>query len=569
MQALTKQIHVAMKQEQADLIFQQATIVDVFTLTSYVSDVAIVDGKIVGIGTYTDAKQVVNASGKYLIPGLIDAHVHLESSLVTPSKFASLSLRHGVTSVISDPHEIANVQGMQGIDYMLKASEDIVLDVFVMASSCVPSTAFETSGAILTATDLEALYAHPRVLGLAEMMNYPGVLNAETDVVEKLVAAKQHGKVIDGHGPGLSEAQMNGYITAGVMTDHECEHHEEVLMRLRRGRYVLMREGTAAKNLKELLSEVNLANNTRICLCTDDKHLDDLLHEGSIDNAIRIAISAGVDPYLAVRMATLNSAQCYRLYDRGAIAPGYIADCVLVNDLVTMDIEAVYKKGVYVEYEPLAKQPTPETLGNSIHIADELSFEFPITATCVRAIEIIPNHLQTNEVIIPIKPTVNFSGDSAQDLAKLAVVERHHKNDYSIGLAILKGFGLKKGAIATTIAHDSHNLMILGMNDTDMQLAAQTIRTLNGGIVIVADGEVVATLQLEIAGLITDRAIEQVLTDLEQLHTALHTLGFTGDFNPFLTLSFLSLPVIPKLKLTNKGLFDVEQFQFVPTNILN
>lgn len=567
MEALTKLIQVAMKQQLPDLVFQQATIVDVFTLTTYISDVAISDGMIVGIGEYPQAKRIVDARGQYLIPGLIDAHVHLESSLVTPSKFASLSLRHGVTSVVSDPHEIANVLGVQGIQYMLDASEDIGLDVFVMASSCVPATAFETSGAVLSATDLAPLYEHPRVLGLAEMMNYPGVLNTDPDVIAKLQAAKNRKLVIDGHGPGLTADQLNGYITAGVMTDHECEHHEEVLMRLRRGMYVLMREGTAAKNLEELLQEVNLANNNRICLCTDDKHLDDLLTEGSIDNAIRIAIRAGVDPLLAVRMATLNTAQCYRLYDRGAIAPGLRADCLLVSDLTTMTISAVYKDGVEVDYEAIGEQATANSLGNSVHIPEAIDFTFPLASTQVRAIEIIPNHLQTNEALVTIMPTTNFVGDVQADLAKMAVVERHTVDQHSLGMALVKGFGIQSGAIATTIAHDSHNLIVLGMNDADMQVAAQAIAELNGGIVVVDNGKVLAKLQLEVAGLITDRPIPDVLANLEELHQALTTLGFSGDFNPFLTLSFLSLPVIPKLKLTNKGLFDVEQFQFVSTEI--
>lgn len=569
MEALSKQVQVAMKRLPADLIFSQASIVDVFTLTSYVSDVAIVDGIIVGIGEYSEATTIVDASGKYLIPGLIDAHVHLESSLVTPSKFASLSLAHGVTSVVSDPHEIANVLGIQGIEYMLKASENIGLDVFVMASSCVPATDFETSGANLSASDLAPLYDHPRVLGLAEMMNYPGVLNTDPAVMAKLIDAKNRGLMIDGHGPGLNAQQLNGYITAGVKTDHECEHHEEVLMRLRRGMYVLMREGTAAKNLTELLQEVNLANNNRICLCTDDKHLDDLLSEGSIDNAIRIAIRAGVDPYLAVRMATLNSAQCYGLSDRGAIAPGYLADCVLVDDLTSMSIDSVYKNGERVDTSAIAKLASPCDVPNKIHVASEIDFTFPVQTTKIRAIEVIPNHLQTQEAIVALEPTANFESNLNEDLAKIAVVERHHLDDTSVGLAIVKGFGLTSGAIATTIAHDSHNLLVLGTNDADMQVASQAIVELNGGIVVVKDGAVIASLQLEIAGLITDRAIAEVLEDLQTLHDSLAQLGFTQDFNPFLTLSFLSLPVIPKLKVTNKGLFDVDSFEFVTTEIQN
>ncbi|MGL5916192.1 MAG: adenine deaminase, partial [Culicoidibacterales bacterium] len=535
--------------------------------TDYVADVAIVDGTIVGIGDYATAHNQIDATGQYLIPGLIDAHVHLESSLVTPSKFASISLKHGVTSVISDPHEIANVLGIKGIEYMLQASEDIGLDVFIMASSCVPATDFETSGAELTAADLALLYDHPRVLGLAEMMNYPGVLNTNPNVMQKLIDAAQRNLIVDGHGPGLNEAQLNGYITAGVKTDHECEHPEEVLMRLRRGMYVLMREGTAAKNLEELLQEVNLANNNRICLCTDDKHLDDLLSEGSIDNAIRIAIRAGVDPYLAVRMGTLNTAQCYQLRDLGAIAPGYRADCLLVSDLTTMAITAVYKAGILVNPDDVAKQAAPIDIPNSVHVAENLDFQFSIATASIRAIEIIPNHLQTHEALVEIEPTKNFSGDVQRDLAKMIVAERHHQDDDSLGMALVKGFGLTTGAIATTIAHDSHNLLVLGMNDTDMHVAAQAIVELNGGIVVVKAGEVIASLQLEVAGLITDRPIPEVLSDLEHLHTALDELGFSGEFNPFLTLSFLSLPVIPKLKLTNKGLFDVERFEFVETEI--
>ncbi|WHY01551.1 adenine deaminase [Neobacillus sp. DY30] len=569
---LTRRISVASGKEPADTVVKNGRIIDVFNGEIIEGDIAIVDGYFAGIGQY-DGKNVVNAHGRYVLPAFIDGHVHIESSLVTPSEFAKVLLPHGVTTVIADPHEIANVLGTAGIQYILDSSEHLPFDIYIMLPSCVPATSFENSGAILKAEDLLPFYQHPRVLGLAEVMNFPAVLNAEDDMLNKIADAKQFGKKVDGHAAGLSRSDLNVYTAAGIMTDHESTTAEEAKERLRSGMYLMIREGTVAKDLQNLITVVNQFNSRRCLFVTDDKHLDDLVLSGSIDHNVRLAINLGISPIVAIQMATINAAECFGLSDKGAIAAGYKADFSLVEDLDTLKILDVYKNGKAVvqngtlvtDCSAIHKDGS-DSLKNSVHF-DEITkanFEISLSANKANIIEIIPNSLVTRHIVeeVEICSQGFFQPSTSGDQLKLAVIERHHLTK-QIGLGIVKGLGLKYGAIATTIAHDSHNLIIAGTNDEDMVLAANTIKIMQGGLVVIKDGQILASLELPIAGLISNRPYREVYCSLNNLHIALEKLGANDHFNPFLTLSFLALPVIPELKLTDRGLFKVSIFKHI------
>ena len=564
-----KNISVAMKREKADLILKNGKIIDVINLKIIEKDVAVVDGMIVGIGKYDNSDNIVDLNGKYISPGLIDGHVHIESSLLPPKSFSRVSLRNGVTTVIADPHEIANVSGTRGIQFMLDEASDVDLDIMYMLPSCVPSTNFENAGAVIMNDDLKPFYSHKNVLGLAEMMNFPGVLNLDNGVLEKLEYANSINKVIDGHAPGIDEESLNAYITSGISTDHECENLEDVQNRLDRGMFVLIREGTAARNLSTLVKHVTLENNSLVGLCTDDKHLDDLVNEGSIDFSIRKSISLGIDPLLAVRLGTYNTAIAYSLKDRGSITPNKIADFVILDDLNTFKINSVYKLGKKIETSLdsiLAVDSSDSISESKVLIPNEINWDIPIKSTKVRTIQVIPNNLYTSECIIDVNIDNNgnfIPEPEINNTAKMFVIERHNDTKNNVGRAIVKDLGIKNGAIATTIAHDSHNLIVVGTNNEDIELAVRTVEKIGGGLVSVVNGKVVGQTTLEIAGLMTKRSVNSVLEDLDTLHHSLKELGFSNAFNPFLTLSFLSLPVIPKLKLTDKGLFDIDAFDFV------
>jgi adenine deaminase len=569
---LTKRISVASGRVPADTVIKNGKIIDVFNGEMIDGDIAIVDGYIVGIGNF-DGENVVDAQGKYVSPAFIDGHVHIESSTVTPIEFAKVSLLHGVTTVVADPHEIANVLGVDGIQYMLDASENLPFDFYFMLPSCVPATEFEHSGAVLKAEDLSPFYQDPRVLGLAEVMNYPAVHNAEPDMLDKIMEAKKAGKKIDGHAAGLSSNNLNVYMSAGIRTDHESTTTEEAKERLSRGMYLMIREGTVAKDLRQLISVVTERNSRRCLFVTDDKHLDDLISEGSIDHMIRLAIQSGISPITAIQMATLNTAECFSLQDKGAIAPGYKADLVLLDDLNKINITDVYKEGIlYAENGVLVKElknnHSKETnrLKNSVrfHELSEEHLHISVKSSKANVIEIIPNSLITRHNIeeVDICEQGLFQPSMSKDLLKLAVIERHHLTK-NIGLGIVKGLGLKSGAIATTIAHDSHNLIIAGTNDVDMIVAANAIKEMQGGLIVIDQGKVIASLELSIAGLMSDRPYLEVAASLIEIHQALKKIGANKDFNPFLTLSFLSLPVIPELKLTDMGLFHVSKFKHI------
>lgn len=567
---IRRRISVASGKEPADTVIKNGRIVDVFNGEIIEGDIAIVDGYFAGIGQYA-GKNIVDAKGQYVLPAFIDGHVHIESSLVTPSEFAKVLLPHGVTTVIADPHEIGNVLGAPGIQYILDSSENLPFDFYIMLPSCVPATSFENSGAILKAEDLKPFYQHPRVLGLAEVMNFPAVLHAEEDMLNKISDAKEFGKKIDGHAAGLSERDLNVYMAAGIVTDHESTTALEAKERLKSGMYLMIREGTVARDLCNLIPVVNQYNSRRCLFVTDDKHLDDLVLEGSIDHNVRLAIAEGLSPITAIQMATINAAECFGLQEKGAIAAGYKADFSFVDDLESVRISHVYKDGMAVVQDGKliidCNNHHKNYLEKSVHFDEFLEMNLNISLSSKKAnlIEIIPNSLITRHIVeeVDICDQGFFQPSTTADQLKLAVIERHHMTK-QIGLGIVKGLGLKDGAIATTIAHDSHNLIIAGTNDSDMVLAANTIKEMQGGLIVIKDGQILASLELPIAGLISDRPYREVYADLNSLHIALEKLGANSHFNPFLTLSFLALPVIPELKLTDKGLFKVSEFEHIP-----
>lgn len=561
---LKKRVAVAAKREPADTVVKNGTIVNVFTGRLMEGDIAIVDGVIAGIGTY-EGHEVIDASGKIIVPGLIDGHVHIESSMLLPTEFAKVVLPHGVTTVITDPHEIANVAGADGIQYMLDDAEGLPLDVFVMLPSCVPATSFESNGATLDADQLSPFLSDPQVLGLAEVMDFPSVAIGDDRMMDKLVTTQRHGGLIDGHAAGIGRDDLNIYMSAGIRTDHEGISAEEAQDRLDLGMYLMIREGTVAKDMEALLPVITERNARRCVFVTDDKLPDDLIEEGSVDHIVRLAIQRGLDPIIAVQMVTINTAECFGLRHLGAIAGGYQADFLLLDDLNSLSIHQVYKKGQLVARDqkivdaafgslPSDKQrhPLPQLHVKEVTLDD---LKLPVNSNTCNVIEIIPNSLVTHHRV----ETVNvqdglFSIDTEKDQLKLAVIERH-KATGNIGLGIVKGFQLSEGAIASTVAHDSHNIVVVGTSDDAMHIAIQELQAMNGGIVVVDSQDIVAALPLPVAGLMSDRPSDEVHESLKVLHASLARIGAPETFNPCLMLSFLTLPVIPELKLTDRGLF--------------
>lgn len=570
-QTYIENIKASSKQIPCDLVIKNITVVDVFQNSTFVSDVAIHGKYIVGLGKYSGLNEI-DGSGKYICPGLVDGHAHIESSLLTPREYYKTALLHGITSIIIDPHEIANVLGIDGIKLMIDLSKDIPFDFYFMLPSCVPSTPFENSGAILKSFHLKPLYENEKVLGLAEVMDIHSLLTCEEDMINKLFDAYEKDVIIDGHGAGFDLDKLNAYASAYIKTDHECHSYEELIERVRRGMYVHIREGTVAKNLKELVKGVSIHNSRKLCLCTDDKHIDDIFKYGSIDNSIRLCIKHGLNPEISIQMATLNPCECYSLKRKGAIAPGYIADFLILDSLQDFKISEVYKNGsLVVKNNSLINENNDSfkiNIKSSINIPNLKDENFKISLkgkSKINVIEIIPNALETNHLKFDISSLDNqneFVSSPEKDLLKIGVIERHN-NTNNIGLGIVKGLKLNSGAIATTIAHDSHNLIVCGTNDKDMIIAYNKIKEFGGGIVIVKDGEVLSSLKLEIGGLITNRKTNEVIKDLEKLHHVIKEISPDINFNPFLTLSFLSLPVIPEIKITDKGLFDVKNFKFI------
>ncbi|WP_107926701.1 adenine deaminase [Lysinibacillus parviboronicapiens] len=573
LQQLAQNILTSQGQVEADFILRNALVADVFTLTWKKADIVVNNGQIVALDTHNQFKASYeeDAAGHYVVPGLIDGHIHIESSMLTPAEFSRVLVPHGITTVITDPHEIANVAGTEGIQFMLDDAKKADMDIFVMLPSSVPGTSFENAGATLGVRDLAPFLAHEDVRGLAEVMDFPAVLTGEANMLEKILLAQQANLVVDGHCAGLNRAQITGYRAAGIHTDHECVTAEEALNRVEQGMYVLIREGSAAKNLRDVLPAVNTSNARRFGFCTDDKYVDELIDEGSINFDVAMAIEEGMEPLQAIQLATINTAECYRLYDRGALAPGYKADFVLVENLKEMRAKAVWKNGVKVAENGVMLTARPETdvpthIHQSVHLPtvtkEMLTIPFA-KGNKANVMEIVPNQLITNHLVVDV-PVIDgvFEPSVEQDLLKLAVIERHH-NLHTTGLGIVTGFGLQKGAVATTVAHDSHNALVVGTNDADMLIALTRIQEIQGGFVIVANGEIIAEMPLTIGGLMTDAPADQAKAQLADLHNALHELNPHLDFHFLLTFSFVALPVIPALKLTDTGLFNVTTFQHI------
>ncbi len=567
---LKKRIDVAAKRIPADLVIKNGQVINVFTREIIKEDIAIVDGSIVGTGEF-EGYETVDASGQFVVPGFIDGHVHIESAMVTPSEFSNVVLPHGVTTIVADPHEIANVSGTDGIDFMLEASEGIPLEVLLMLPSCVPATPFENSGATLEPADLEPYYSHPRVIGLGEVMDYPSVLFKDDKMLDKIMDASVKEKHVDGHASAIDADGINIYMAAGIQTDHECVTAEEALVRLRKGMYIMLREGSAAKDLVTLLKAVTEYNARRCLFVTDDKHLDEIIDEGSIDFNVKTAIREGVDPLLAIQMATLNAAECFGLKTKGAIAPGFEADFILLKDLETVDISQVYKGGKLVaengEVIQVAGSITPPSIiTDSVHINPISREDLKVMMTegnMANIIEIRPKMILTKHIIeeVDVKDGY-FQPSVAKDQLKIVVIERHYQTG-NIGLGIIKGLGIKNGAIASTVAHDSHNIVAAGTNDEDLLKAIQLTADMRGGLVVVEKEKLLVSLPLPVAGLMSNLETKVVNERIQDLNYALAKIGCTMEFNPFITLAFLALPVIPELKLTDKGLFDVKNSQYL------
>ncbi|MGD8627774.1 MAG: adenine deaminase [bacterium] len=558
-------IEVARGKRPCDLVLKGGSVINVFSGEIYKSDVGIFDGRIVGLGEYSGRKKI-DVKGKFLSPGFIDGHVHIESSMVQVREFAKAVVPLGTTSVVIDPHEIANIFGLEGIQYMLRASKYNPLNVFLMLPSCVPSTEFETSGSSLKGFDLYPLLAEKWVLGIGEVMNYPGVLGKDQDLLDKITMA--HEKRVDGHAPNLGGRDLCAYVAAGIGSDHEGTSVEEVKEKLRLGMHIMMREGSLTKNLVDLLPLLTPYNISRCFFVTDDRHPKDILEEGHIDFMVRTAIEHGVDPASAVRLATINCAEYFKLDKLGAIAPGYEADVLVLDSLEKPRVEKVLKRGRLVAEDgkllDLEEPPQQLSLRGSINIKILKSEDFAVPATgkSIRVIQLRPKDIRTDEVAIDAKIVDGQAvSDPERDIIKLAVVERHRASD-NIGKAFVRGLGLKRGAIASSVSHDSHNIVVAGVTDEDMLEAVIEIARMKGGISLVSDGKVLGRLPLPIAGLMSDQPMTKVKEDIENLGKVARDMGVTLD-EPFMALSFITLAVVPDLKLTDLGLFDVSQFKFV------
>lgn len=554
-------IVVAAGREKADLVLKNAKYLNVFSNEFLCGDIAVANGLIAGIGKY-DGRTEIDVSGKLVLPGFIDAHIHLESSMVTPAEFAKAVVAHGTTTVITDPHEITNVMGIDGVEYMIQASQNLPIDVHFMMPSCVPATEIDESGAELGYKDIDPYFEHKKVLGLAEMMNYVGVINGDKNVLSKIVASQAHHKKIDGHAPELSGNDLNAYIAAGVYSDHECSTFENALEKLRKGQFIMIREGTAAHNLKALMPLLTQQYYARCMFATDDKHPSDLLYGGHIDYIVKQALKNGADPIVALKTATHHAARYFLLNNKGAIASGYLADIVVVDNLEDFNVETVFKSGKLVfdgEVKDFSAPTVDEKLAekcfDTFHLDSVLPSSFKVDGN-LGLIGLVGGELLTRNLGTADKIDVE------NDILKIACIERH-KGTNHIGVGYVKGYSLKSGAVATSVAHDSHNIITVGCNDDDIAVAVNAIRDSKGGIAVVENGKIKALLELPIAGLMSDEPLTTVNEKLENAKSSAYELGADKSIDPFMTLSFLSLPVIPSLRITTKGVFDAENWKML------
>ena len=554
-------IAVAAGREKADLVLKNAKYLNVFSNEFLSGDIAVANGLIAGVGKY-DGKTEIDVSGKFVLPGFIDAHIHLESSMVTPAEFAKAVVAHGTTTVITDPHEITNVMGIDGVEYMIQASQNLPIDVHFMMPSCVPATEIDESGAELDCKDIDLYLDNKKVLGLAEMMNYVGVINGDKNVLSKIVTSQAHHKKIDGHAPELSGNDLNAYIAAGVYSDHECSTFENALEKLRKGQFIMIREGTAAHNLKALMPLLTQQYYSRCMFATDDKHPSDLLYGGHIDYIVKQALKNGADPIVALKTATHHAARYFLLNNKGAIASGYLADIVVVNNLEDFNVETVFKRGKLVfdgEVKDFSAPTVDEKLAekcfDTFHLDSVTPSSFKVDGK-LGLIGLVGGELLTRNLGTADKIDVE------NDILKIACIERH-KGTNHIGVGYVKGYSLKSGAVATSVAHDSHNIITVGCNDDDIAVAVNAIKDSKGGIAVVENGKIKALLELPIAGLMSDEPLTTVNEKLENAKSSAYELGADKSIDPFMTLSFLSLPVIPSLRITTKGVFDAENWKIL------
>lgn len=554
-------IAVAAGREEADLVLKNAKYLNVFSNEFLSGDIAVANGLIAGVGKY-DGKTEIDVSGKLVLPGFIDAHIHLESSMVTPAEFAKAVVAHGTTTVITDPHEITNVMGIDGVEYMIQASQNLPIDVHFMMPSCVPATEIDESGAELDCKDIDLYLNNKKVLGLAEMMNYVGVINGDKNVLSKIVTSQAHHKKIDGHAPELSGNDLNAYIAAGVYSDHECSTFENALEKLRKGQFIMIREGTAAHNLKALMPLLTQQYYSRCMFATDDKHPSDLLYGGHIDYIVKQALKNGADPIVALKTATHHAARYFLLNNKGAIASGYLADIVVVDNLEDFNVEMVFKCGKLVfdgEVKDFSAPTVDEKLAekcfDTFHLDSVTPSSFKVDGK-LGLIGLVGGELLTRNLGTADKIDVE------NDILKIACIERH-KGTNHIGVGYVKGYSLKSGAVATSVAHDSHNIITVGCNDDDIAVAVNAIKDSKGGIAVVENGKIKALLELPIAGLMSDEPLTTVNEKLENAKSSAYELGADKSIDPFMTLSFLSLPVIPSLRITTKGVFDAENWKML------
>lgn len=571
---LRKRIDVAAGRALADIVIKNGKVVDVYSGNIREADVAIVDGIIAGIGNY-DGREIIYAKDKYIVPGFIDSHIHIESSYVTPEEISRLLVPHGTTTIIADPHEIANVSGIDGVNYMIEAAKKAVLDIKYLLPSCVPATPFEHAGAVIDAEKVKEALDNDNIIGLGEFMDYQSVIDCHDGAIDKIEALLESGKVVDGHAPGVVGMDLNAYAVMNILSDHECTLVDEMNERIAAGMYVALREGSASKNLRKLLDGVNQFNSRRCILCSDDRQPKTIFEKGHMENHLQICREEGIDEITAIRMATLNTAECYGLKDRGAIAPGLRADITIVDDLDNFNVSKVFIEGKLVaedgRYLRRVDRLDAKQVGNTFNVKDFSidKLRMHLNNDKVNVIGIEPGSLVTKKLKEEIR--INFAGefiyDPNEDIVKVAVVERH-KGTGNVACGLLKGYGIKKGAIATSVSHDSHNIIVVGVNNEDMAMAVEKLIEQNGGMIIVCEGKVLESMPMPIAGIMSDQSGEWVDSKLRAIHkTAIDVLGVNKDVDPIMTLSFMALPVIPEVKMTDMGLFDANKYEFIPIEI--